>query len=76
MARMLEPGVPVLLGFTDRMSARVIPHARGYTTLGITFWLLCGLGLALELVGAVVVLVRQDAAPCCSPSWRSARPRS
>ena len=60
MARVLEPGVPVLLGFTDRMSARVTPHARGYTTLGITFWLLCGLGLALELVGAVVILVRQD----------------
>ena len=60
MAHMLEPGVPVLLGFTDRMSARVTPHARGYATLGITFWLLCGLGLALELVGAVVILVRQD----------------
>ena len=60
MARVLQPGVPVLLGFTDRMSARVTPHARGYTTLGITFWLLCGLGLALELVGAVVILVRQD----------------
>jgi len=61
MARVLQPGVPVVLGFTDRMSARVTPHARGYTTLGITFWLLCGLGLALELVGAVVILVRQDA---------------
>ena len=60
MAHMLEPGVPVLLGFTDRMSARVTPHARGYAALGITFWLLCGLGLALELVGAVVILVRQD----------------
>ncbi len=60
MARVLAPGVPVLLGFTDRMSARVTPRARGYTTLGITFWLLCGLGLALELVGAVVILVRQD----------------
>ena len=60
MARVLESGSPVLLGFTDRMNARVTPHPRGYTTLGITFWLLCGLGLALELVGAVVVLVRQD----------------
>jgi signal transduction histidine kinase len=60
MARLLEPGVPVLLGFTDRMSARVTPHARGYATLGLTFWLLCGLGLALELVAAVVLLVRQD----------------
>jgi signal transduction histidine kinase len=60
MARVLQPGVPVTLGFTDRMSARVTPKARGYTTLGITFWLLCGLGLALELVGAVVILVRQD----------------
>ena len=60
MAHMLEAGVPVLLGFTDRTSARVTPHARGYATLGITFWLLCGLGLALELVGAVVILVRQD----------------
>ena len=60
MARVLQPGVEVMLGFTDRMSARVTPHARGYTTLGITFWLLCGLGLALELVGAVVILVRQD----------------
>jgi signal transduction histidine kinase len=60
MARVLEAGTPVLLGFTDRMNARVQPHPRGYTTLGITFWLLCGLGLALELVGAVVVLVRQD----------------
>jgi signal transduction histidine kinase len=59
MARLLQPGVSVLLGFTDRMSARVTPHARGYATLGITFWLLCGLGLALELVGAVVILVRQ-----------------
>lgn len=60
MAHILEAGTPVLLGFTDRMNARVVPHPRGYTTLGITFWLLCGLGLALELVGAVVVLVRQD----------------
>ena len=60
MARVLEAGTPVLLGFTDRMNARVQPHPRGYSTLGITFWLLCGLGLALELVGAVVVLVRQD----------------
>jgi len=60
MARLLEPGTPVLLGFTDRTSARVTPHARGYETLGITFWLLCGLGLALELVGAVVLLVRLD----------------
>ena len=60
MGRVLEAGTPVLLGFTDRMNARVTPHPRGYTTLGITFWLLCGLGLALELVGAVVVLVRQD----------------
>ena len=33
MARVLQPGVPVVLGFTDRMSARVTPHARGYTTL-------------------------------------------
>ena len=60
MAQVLQPEVPVLLGFTDRMSARVTPHVRGYSTLGITFWLLCGLGLALELVGAVVILVRQD----------------
>ena len=60
MAHVLESGVPVLLGFTDRMSARVTPHARGYATLGITFWLLSGLGLALELVGAVVILLRQD----------------
>ena len=60
MAHLLQPGEPVVLVFTDRMSARVTPHARGYTTLGITFWLLCGLGLALELVGAVVILVRQD----------------
>jgi signal transduction histidine kinase len=60
MARALVPGVPVLLGFTDRMSGRVMPHARGYATLGMTFWLLCGLGLALELVGAVVILLRQD----------------
>ncbi len=60
MARVLEPGVPVLLGFTDRMNARVTPHPRGYAALGITFWLLSGLGLALELVVAVVLLVRQD----------------
>jgi signal transduction histidine kinase len=61
MARVLESGVPVLLGFADRMSAQVTPHPRGYAALGITFWLLCGLGLALELVGAVVILLRQDA---------------
>ena len=60
MTRVLETGVPVILGFTDRLSAQVTPHARGYGALGITFWLLCGLGLALELVGAVVLLVRQD----------------
>jgi signal transduction histidine kinase len=60
MGRVLESGVPVVLGFTDRTSAQVTPHARGYATLGITFWLLSGLGLALELVGAVVLLVRQD----------------
>ena len=61
MARVLESGVPVVLGFTDRTSAQVTPHPRGYAALGITFWLLCGLGLALELVGAVVILLRQDA---------------
>jgi len=60
MARVLESDAPVLLGFTDRTSARVVPHPRGYASLGITFWLLCGLGLALELVVAVVMLVRQD----------------
>ena len=62
MARVLQSGVPVLLGFTDRMSAPRDAARRAATpTLGITFWLLCGLGLALELVGAVVILVRQDA---------------
>ena len=60
MARVLDSESPVLLGFTDRMSAQVTPHPRGYAALGITFWLLCGLGLALELVAAVVILVRQD----------------
>ena len=60
MARVLEADAPVLLVFTDHTNAHVTPHPRGYATLGITFWLLCGLGLALELVGAVVVLVRQD----------------
>ena len=68
MARVLQPGVPVLLGFTDRMSARVTPHARGYATLGITFWLLCGLGL-----GARAGRRRRDpgapgrAQPACTP---------
>jgi signal transduction histidine kinase len=61
MAHVLESDVPVLLGFTDRLSAQVTPHPRGYAALGITFWLLCGLGLALEMVVAVVILVRQDA---------------
>jgi signal transduction histidine kinase len=61
MARVLASGVPVLLGFTDRLTAQVTPQPRGYAALGITFWLLCGLGLALELVVAVVILVRQDA---------------
>ncbi len=61
MKRALQTDVPVLLSFTDGSIARVTPHARGYESLGITFWLLCGLGLGLELVGAVVVLVRQDA---------------
>ena len=61
MQRVLQPDIPVLLSFTDGSTVRVTPHARGYESLGITFWLLCGLGLGLELVGAVVVLVRQDA---------------
>ncbi|MET0383333.1 MAG: ATP-binding protein [Burkholderiaceae bacterium] len=60
MARALQSDTPVRLSFTDGSSALVVPHARGYGALGITFWLLCGLGLGLELVGAVVVLVRQD----------------
>jgi signal transduction histidine kinase len=61
MTRVLRADVPVRLGFSDGTSAVVTPHARGYEALGITFWLLCGLGLGLVLVGAVVVLVRQDA---------------
>jgi signal transduction histidine kinase len=60
MARTVRPDVTVQLGFTDGLSAGVTPHARGVATLGLTFWLLCGLGLALELVGVVVILVRQD----------------
>jgi len=61
MAQALRPDVVVRLAFTDGSTLSVTPHARGYEALGVTFWLLCGLGLGLELVGAVVVLVRQDA---------------
>jgi hypothetical protein len=42
----------------------VTPRPRGYAALGVTFWLLCGLGLGLQLVGAVVVLVRPDVRNC------------
>ena len=40
--------------------ARDAACARRYAALGITFWLLCGLGSPAGLVGAVVLLVRQD----------------
>jgi signal transduction histidine kinase len=60
IARLLQSEAPLRLLFTDGSSAEVAPRPRGYETLGLTFWLLCGLGLALELVAAVVVLVRQD----------------
>jgi len=60
MAQVLQADVPMLLVFTDRMTVRVVPYPHGYAALGITFWLLSGLALALELVGAVVILVRSD----------------
>jgi signal transduction histidine kinase len=56
----LNSGTPIRLMFTDGTSVVVTPHARGYAELGVTFWLLCGLGLGLQVVGAVVVLVRPD----------------
>ena len=56
----LQPERSVNLIFADGSSVSATPHARGYASLGITFWLLCGLALALVLVGAVVVLVRPD----------------
>jgi signal transduction histidine kinase len=59
--RVLRADVPVDFTFTDGTRVRVTPRARGYAALGLTFWLLCGLGLGLEIVGAVVVLVKQDA---------------
>ncbi|HEX7639918.1 MAG TPA: ATP-binding protein, partial [Burkholderiaceae bacterium] len=61
LARALRIDVPVRLSFVDGTSAVVSPRARGYGALGITFWLLCGLGLGLVLVAGVVVLVRPDA---------------
>jgi signal transduction histidine kinase len=61
IALALRADVPVQLIFTDGTSVAATPHARGYETLGLTFWLLCGLGLGLELVAAVVALLRLDA---------------
>ncbi len=61
MAAALQAGAPIELGFTDGTTVTLSPRPRGYASLGITFWLLCGLGLGLQLVGAVVVLVRPDA---------------
>jgi signal transduction histidine kinase len=59
-ARVMQAEGPLRLSFTDGAIASVTPRPRGYGSLGITFWLLCGLGLGLQLVGAVVVLVRPD----------------
>ncbi|HEX4511033.1 MAG TPA: histidine kinase, partial [Burkholderiaceae bacterium] len=56
----LHAGGPIRLMFTDGMIVNFTPRPRGYAGLGITFWLLCGLGVGLQLVGAVVVLVRPD----------------
>ena len=58
--RALQLDRPVRLVFTDGLTIVQKPRARGYGALGITFWLLCGLGIGLELVGAVVLLVRPD----------------
>ncbi len=50
----------VVLTFDDGTEARVAPQPRGYRGLGLTFWLLCGLGLALHLVAWAVVVLRTD----------------
>ena len=60
IAAVMQAEGPLRLTFTDGFTAQVTPRARGYGSLGITFWLLCGLGLGLQLVGAVVLLVRPD----------------
>jgi signal transduction histidine kinase len=64
LAHALAADMPVRLTFTDGSSVTATPRPRGYAALGVTFWLLCGLGLGLQLVGAVVVLVRPDARNC------------
>jgi signal transduction histidine kinase len=64
MARALRADTAVRLTFTDGSSLSVTPRPRGYAALGVTFWLLSGLGLGLQLVGAVVVLVRPDLRNC------------
>jgi signal transduction histidine kinase len=64
MARALRADAAVRLTFTDGSSLSVTPRPRGYAALGVTFWLLSGLGLGLQLVGAVVVLVRPDVRNC------------
>jgi signal transduction histidine kinase len=48
------------LSFADGTEARVEPHARGYRGLGLTFWLLCGLALALHLVAWAVLVLKPD----------------
>jgi signal transduction histidine kinase len=57
-----QPQVKLL--FAPETLVSVTPQARGWSQLGMAFWLLCGLALALYMVSIVVALAR--------PSLRSA----
>jgi signal transduction histidine kinase len=48
------------LTFADGTEVRVEPQPRGYHGLGLTFWLLCGLALALHLVAWAVLVLKPD----------------
>ena len=56
--RCAQPTVALL--FADGALLRLAPSHIGYAGLGITFWLLCVIALALALVAVVALMARPD----------------
>jgi signal transduction histidine kinase len=57
-AALAQPTVALL--FADGALLRLAPSRIGYAGLGITFWLLCVIALALALVAMVALMARPD----------------
>ena len=57
-AALAQPAVA--LRFADGALLRLAPSRIGYAGLGLTFWLLCGIALALALVAMVALVARPD----------------